>query len=93
MNPLVSPVRDAAGNWAAPPGLTPAQFKYLVDLDTDAVEQGQVDAIAHFAELWLQGKVPNQPIRMDTETLKCELGAPSFQDAVAAWKAIRGGPP
>jgi hypothetical protein len=89
MNPLISPVKDGGGNWAAPPGMTVAQFSYLAKLDMDAVEQAQVDAIAAYADLWLQSKVPNQPIRMNGDTLKLELGSAWFQDAVAAWNKIK----
>jgi uncharacterized protein len=91
MNPLISPVRDSAGNWTAPGDLTAAQFTYLAELDMDAVEQHEVDAIAQYAELWLQGKAPNQPIRMNGDTLLPELGYESFQGAAAAWESVRSG--
>ena len=89
MNPLISPIRNTAQNWTAPGGMTAAQFKFLANLDMDAVEQHEVDAIADYAELWLQGRAPNQPIRMDTKTLAAELGYSWFQEAVAAWKKIK----
>ena len=41
------------------------------------------------AELWLAGKVPNQPIREDTTTLKLELGSATFQDAAAVWNELK----
>jgi len=55
----------------------------------DAVEQPQVDAIGRYADLWLQGSASNQPIRMNGDNLVPELGQTRFQDAVAAWKAIK----
>jgi hypothetical protein len=55
----------------------------------DAVQQAQVDAICRYADLWVQGIAPNQPIRMNGDTLVPELGQTTFQDAAAAWKAIK----
>ena len=88
MNPLVSPVRKA-GAWTPPGAMTAAQFTYLAGLDMDAVPQAQVEAICNYADLWVQNIAPNQPIRMDGDTLACELGQTTFEDAAAAWKAIR----
>ncbi len=98
MNPLISP-RGAPGAWQ-PPGaplvagastqaMTPEQFSYLVNLDMDAVEDTEVAAIAAFAELWIDGGVSNQPVRMDSDTLEPELGASSFPGAVEAWSLVR----
>jgi hypothetical protein len=88
MNPLLSPVKKA-GTWAPPGSLTAAQFTYLAGCDMDAVQQAQVDAICRYADLWVQGMAPNQPIRMNGDTLVPELGQTTFQDAAAAWKAIK----
>jgi len=88
MNPLISPVKKA-GVWSAPGSMSAAQFTYLAKLDMDAVEQAQVDAITKYADLWLQGGAPNQPIRMDGDTLNPELGQTTFQSAKAAWNAIQ----
>jgi len=88
MNPLISPV-DKDGNWAAPGSMSDQQFSYLADLDMDAIEQEQVNAISQYADLWLNSMVPNQPIRMNTDTLKAELGQDRFDAALAAWNAIR----
>lgn len=85
MNPLIMPVKDAGGNWTAPGGMTSAQFSYLAGLDMDAIQQSEVDFIAAFAALWIAGKVPNQPIRMDGDTLALELGDASYPDAKARW--------
>jgi len=90
LNPLISPVKDSATNqWTAPKGLTVAQFKYLCGLDMDAVEQGQVAAIAQYAGLWLANKAPNQPIRIDGDTLKPEIGYGFCGDALAAWSVLK----
>ncbi len=49
------------------------QFSYLADLDIDVVEQPEVDTIARYADLWLQSKVLNQPIRKKSN-LEVECG-------------------
>lgn len=89
MNPLISPVKDANGQWKAAGPMTPAQFKSLANLDMDAVKQSQVDAISSYADLWLQNVAPNQPIRMNRDTLKPELGQSTYKDAKNAWLAIK----
>lgn len=88
MNPLISPVNNA-GVWSAPGSMSAAQFTYLAKLDMDAVQQAEVDAISRYADLWVQNAAPNQPIRMNGDTLVRELGQIRFQDAVAAWNAIK----
>ncbi len=88
MNPLISPVKTAS-SWRAPGSMSAAQFTYLAKLDMDAVEQSQVDAISKYADLWLQGAAPNQPIRMNGDTLDPEVGQTTFQTAMAAWHAIK----
>ena len=88
MNPLISPM-GTSGNWSAPPPMTREQFAYLANLDMDAVEQPEVDAITRYADLWLKDATRNQPIRMNGQTLTPELGQPTFTAAKAAWEAIK----
>jgi hypothetical protein len=88
MNPLISPINNA-GVWTAPGSMSAAQFAYLAKLDMDAVQQSQVDAISSYADLWIRNLAPNQPIRMNGDTLVRELGQGWFQDAVSAWNAIK----
>ena len=89
MSPLISPVKDGNGIWQVPPGMTMDQFSFLKDLDMDAVENKEVEAILNYTNLWLEDKAPNQPIRMEGDSLKLEIGQPTFSGAVAAWKAIQ----
>jgi hypothetical protein len=89
MNPMVSPVRALGGLWKAPGTMTLAQFGHLAGLDMDAVAQPEVDAIADYAQLWLQSAAPNQPIRMNADDLTLEVGHAWFQDALAWWKKIK----
>ena len=87
MNPLISPMLKG-GSWGPPDSMAAAHFQYLANLDMDAVEQPQVDAIAKNADLWLQDKAMNQPIRMDRSTLTKELGQDRDGEAKAVWLAI-----
>ena len=92
MSPLVSPVMKMVNGvnvWGAPGSMTAPQFKNLVNLDFDAIEQSQIDEIALYADLWIKNEAPNQPIRMDGNTLARELGQDSFGSAKSAWEAIR----
>jgi hypothetical protein len=89
LNPLISPIKDPKNEWGAPSGMTAAQFKYLVGLDMDAVEQHEVDQIAAFTDLWVHNKAMNQPIRMEADTLTLELGYDRFADAIDAWQKLR----
>lgn len=88
MNPLISPVKKGK-TWVLPDSMTSAEFNYLANLELDAIEQQQVDAIARYADLWIKNIAPNQAIRMNGETLKPELGQDRFAAAVAAWNSIK----
>ncbi len=88
LNPLISPQQKTKGEWSAPGTMTASQFEFLADLDMDAVEQHEVDAIAAYAELWLNDDAPNQPIRMDGDTLKLEVGYELFSQSHQAWKLL-----
>lgn len=74
MNPLISPVMKAVA-WSAPGSMSAAQFTYLAKLDMDAVQQAEVNAISNYGDLWVQSVAPNQPIRMNGDTLVSELAA------------------
>jgi hypothetical protein len=87
MSPLVRPERRE-GEWAAPGGMTPAEFATLAGLGIDAIEQDQVDTISRYAQMWIAGAAPNQPIRMNGDTFECELGHEKFGDALAAWRQL-----
>lgn len=88
MNPLISPLKNNAGVWYAPGSMAAAQFNYLTTIGIDAIKQAEVDAISAYADLWVQGAAPNQPIRMNGDTLSRELGQTTFPETCAAWKAI-----
>ena len=87
MNLLVSPARQN-GQWDAPNGWTTAQFQYLCNLGMDAVDQNQVQYIADWCQLWLQDGAPNQPLRMNGETLAVEVGYGKYSEAKRAWSSL-----
>jgi hypothetical protein len=87
MNPVIGPVLKR-GHWCLPGEMQPDQFRFLKDLDLDAVEQREVEAIAGYADLWLKDQTRNQPIRMNGTTFKPEVGQGRFSEARAAWKSI-----
>jgi hypothetical protein len=89
MNPLISPVMGANGQWTAPASMTAAQFAYLASIPMDALEQAQINYIIAYAQDWLASVAPNQPVRMDGDTLAAEIGQTTFQTAAAAWGAIK----
>ncbi len=87
MNPVVQPVRDAAGRWTCPPGLTQDQFDDLAKLDMDAVEPADVALILTLGRAWLADTAPNQPIRMGDD-LTCRLGHAAYSHAKAYWATL-----
>lgn len=87
MNPQISPLRNDAGVLQLPSGMTAAQFQNICQIGMDAVAQADVLAIARLAALWMGDRVSNQPIRMNSDTLACEVGHPWFSAARAAWCA------
>jgi len=90
MNPLVAPVVDLhGGGWIAPGGWTEDQFHQLANLNLDAVQQEDVDAINAYGDLWLTNLARNQAIRSNGATRKAEIGQDSYSVAKAAWFAIR----
>jgi hypothetical protein len=88
MNPLVSPLQDANGDWGPPTGWSTSQFSALAALGMDAIAQSDVDLIEAFTAGWLAGDVSNQPIRMNGDTLALELGQATFAQALDAWNRI-----
>ena len=95
MNPLVSPFRSLPGAkdpWRPPGDLSQTDFNFLFNLNLDAIEPDQVMAICHFADLWLKDQVRNQGVRMNSDTLACEVGQDTFSAAAEAWKGISGDP-
>jgi hypothetical protein len=88
MSPLLSPMQDTTGGWTAPAGLTQEAFLDFVQMPMDAIQPGDVATIKDYAQSWLADRTYNQPIRMDADTLTCELGQMRYSAAKAAWNAL-----
>jgi uncharacterized protein len=87
MNPLVRPMKDAAGNWQPPDGLTREEFPKLANIEIDARVPQDVRLLVKFARAWLDDNVPNQPIRENPYTFEPRIGHIRFSEALEAWKA------
>jgi hypothetical protein len=99
LNPMIQPMHAGAGedgqprwkayDWFAEPSSLRGKslFERLVVLDMDAVADGEVQDIERLADLWLAGKVPNQPIYSD-DRLAAVIGQGCFAEALAAWRAL-----
>ena len=103
MNPMIQPRyagRDGDAQprwepypWFAEPSSVRGKtlFERLAALDMDAVEDGEVEDIERLAELWLEGKVPNQPVYSD-DRLAPVIGQGWYAEALAAWRALDAEP-
>jgi hypothetical protein len=89
MNPLVQPreLNDEIP-WDFPLGLSPDDFMRLTELQLDAVEQADVDAIKRFAKAWLEDQITNQAIRANGSSLRHEIGHQHYSEALSHWRTI-----
>lgn len=99
MNPIIQPRHTGVGEggharwepyeWFAEPSSARGRslFERLAALDMDAVADGEVQDIERLAELWLAGKVPNQPIHSDDRFVPV-IGQGWFGEALATWRAL-----
>jgi hypothetical protein len=89
LSPFVAPWHDGRTWTLTDPSsgftLDRQLFADLRQIDIDAVLSSEVGALRMMAELWLTGRVRNQPIRYSGETLRCEIGQDSYACAKAAW--------
>lgn len=88
MNPLVQPIKaasEAEFPWKLP-YFSVKEFIRLSELDLDAVDQYDVNLIKKLAHHWLTGAAINQPVRMNGETLACEIGHDKYTKALAQWR-------
>jgi uncharacterized protein len=89
MSPLVQPfLGDAEVPWMLPPRISAADFQALVNLDSDATAQADVDRISAFADQWIAGEILNQPIQADPLTLVPRVGHRFYAEAKQAWSAL-----
>lgn len=86
MSPVVRPVKEN-GTWAFPKGLDASSFEKLTKLGMDAMTPEEIGLISHLGRAWMQGGVPNQPIRMRYD-LESEPGDATYADAKWRWLAM-----
>jgi hypothetical protein len=87
MNPMVQPVLKD-GKWTPPLGLPVGDFSALAQLDIDAIQQVDILKIRNLCIQWMADKVPNQPIRANSDSFACEIGHALFSQARAAWVSL-----
>jgi hypothetical protein len=87
MNPLVRPVKGAGDAWQPPEGLSREEFVRLTNIDIDARVPEDVTLLLKFARAWLDGQVPNQPVRENPYTFVARIGHTRFSEALEAWQA------
>jgi hypothetical protein len=80
--------RLTGGVLAPPEGWSPEQFRYLCNIDMDAVDARDVAYIDSDCSYWLADRAPNQPIRMRRSKLTLEIGHAIFNDAKRAWEIL-----
>ena len=88
--PLLQPEWNATlQRWQYPSGLTPPEFDTLCEMQPDAMDEASLALIAKFAERWIDGALPNQPIRSG-ERLRCDIGDETFAMGAARWQRLGG---
>lgn len=89
LNPLLQPVISKDGKqWVFPPDIDKNDYQNFVDLielEMDATEQKEVVQIQKLGNWWIDGKVVNQPIRIDSSKLSCNIGHSNFLAAKQEW--------
>ena len=86
LNPLIQPALDKQNRiWKLPKSFSPESFKKLVNLDMDAVSQTDVDLIKYLGQQWIDGNANNQPIRMNSIELTCQIGQNTFDKGKEIW--------
>jgi hypothetical protein len=90
LNPLVTPVWEKnPPQWNKPAALETDEFKQLIQLEIDATAPREIALICKFADLWLDGKILNQPIRLHfrnpDEGLVAEIGHTDAPAAMQRW--------
>ncbi len=91
MSPLMAPLPAEPGPWIPPAGWSLAQFRYLCNIDMDAIAQTDIAYIDDYCGYWLADKAPNQPIRSNGHSFDPqhpENGYALFSEAKAAWRAL-----
>lgn len=93
LNPLVTPIWDKnPPQWNKPEALETDEFKQLIKLEIDATAAREIALISKFADLWLDGKIENQPIRLHFRDLNkglvAEIGHTKAPVAMQRWDEL-----
>src|SRR5262249_3650732 len=89
LNPSIQPVLDrGAAAWTAPPGLTNDELAALMELPAALVTDEAVAMVKALGRKWIDGLVPNEPIRRG-DNLECLVGDATFQTGREHWRALR----
>ncbi|HHB78601.1 MAG TPA: hypothetical protein ENK85_05150 [Saprospiraceae bacterium] len=87
--PVIQPslhLKDNVPTWDIPDEYTFPEFRDLLHLEMDAVEDKHVKLIQKMTQLWLENKTLNQPIRND-KYLRCLLGHNTFGEGLEDLKS------
>lgn len=88
LNPSIQPVfSPQRKEWVAPEGLTRYELKALMNLPGALMTDGQVDMAKNLGRQWLDGRIPNEPIRRD-DNLGCFIGDETFSAGRERWLAF-----
>jgi len=82
--PVIQPSLKLVENiptWDIPDGFSFPEFRDLLNLQMDAIENEHVRLIQKMTQLWLDDQTLNQPIRND-KYLRCLLGHNTFGEAM-----------
>jgi patatin-like phospholipase/acyl hydrolase len=89
LNPLLQPfIAQNGQEWVFPPKIDKNDHKDFVDLialEMDATEQKEVLQIQKLGNWWIEDKVANQAIRLESSNLSCNIGHSDFSTAKAEW--------
>jgi hypothetical protein len=88
VSPMLRPEWDG-GRWTLPRGLDERDFAAIAGLELDGMDREALDMVRLMAELWIEGRLANQPIRMG-ERFRCEIGHDRFAQALWHWLRIAG---
>jgi len=86
ISPMVRPEWDGE-RWMLPAGVTQDQFAAMADMRLDPMKRRELECVRLMGELWIEGKLANQPIRFG-ERFRCDIGHDRFAEAADHWLAI-----
>jgi hypothetical protein len=80
------------GSWSIPAGLVStlgeAAWKKLTGFDMDITDPQDIATLSGYAEAWIAGKIPNEPIILDPLTGALQYGQASFDAGRILWQTL-----